>query len=215
MDLDNFIKYFPYLYHLTSEENAANIIRDKKLLSANSLIDMSDNVADKDIKTHKRFVHQPIIIKEKKIFLRDQRPISEKALAKCLTDNWKVEDFLFHLNNRVFMWPTIGRLERHFNRYKDEGPVIFRFSTEQMIEANPHVKFCRLNSGATRPNSYLGGIAPPRGKDTFLSAEDFNFPAGAVAEVTFEEYCDLAGAFGIDIVPGGTFSAKTLKMLRS
>lgn len=191
MDLEKFIQKQPYLYHLTCEANAKSIIEKKKLFSANELIDMSKDESNYPIKRKKRFDHYEIIIEDKKFYLRDQRPISEKALSKCLTDGWEIGDFLNHLNDRVFMWPTLDRLRKHFKRYEPENPVILRFPTREIMQINPNVSFSRLNSGATRANSYLGGIAPPRGADTFLSAEFFNFPVGAVAEVTFEKYCNV------------------------
>ncbi len=209
MELGKFIEYTPYLYHLTSKQNARNIIRGKKLFSANALIDMSDE-KEKSIKKNKRFVHKSIHIDGVEVLLRDQRPISEKALAKCLTDGWGVDDFLFHLNNRVFMWSNLRRLTRHFNRYVDEEPIIFRFSTSNIIEANPHVKFARLNTGATRANSYLGGKAPERGPNTFQAAKHYEFPIASVAEVTFEKNCIIAGDYGVDLHPDGNFMKKTI-----
>lgn len=206
MDLQKFIHERPYLYHLTSEKNTSNIIKGKTLYSANTLIDMSDSVNNQRFKSTRRLIHQEIGIKDEVVSLRDQRPISEKALAKCLTHNWTVSDFLHHLNDRVFMWPTLERLWRHFNRYEQEKPIIFRFSTREIIDANPHVKFCRLNSGATRANSYLGGKPPERGKDTFMPAHLFNFSVRDVAEVTFEKQCLLAGPITIGTKPDSIFT---------
>lgn len=206
MEIEKFVQHTPYLYHLTSEQNAKRIVKEGKLYSANTLIDMTNNRSDKDIKRRKRFSHQALIINGEEVLLRDQRPISEKALAKCLTDNWVVADFLYHLNDRVFMWPTIDRLTRHYNRYENEKPVIFRFSTKDILEANPHAKFARLNTGATRANSYLGGKAPERGKDTFLNAKNYQLPVRSVAEVTFEKQCSISGDFGVDFRPDGKFN---------
>lgn len=213
MDLGKFIDYAPYIYHLTSPQNAKRIIKEGKLYSANALIDMTDDAKDKEIKRQKRFTHRSLLIDGTEVLLRDQRPISEIALAKCLTDNWTVADFLFFLNERVFMWPNLNRLKRHYNRYKNENPVIFRFATKEMIEANPHVKFARLNTGATRANSYLGGRAPERGLQTFLKAENYIFSIGSVAEVTFEKFCNIAGDFGIDYMPEGKFNKSFGKFL--
>jgi hypothetical protein len=205
MDINQFIKQRPYLYHLTSETNAKSIIARKKLFSANHLIELSKSEADHVVKRQKRHQHYKLTIEGEEYLLRDQRPISEKALSKCLTDGWSVGDFLFHLNNRVFMWPTLDRLLKHFNRYEQEQPVIFRFSTESILHANPHVKFSRLNSGATRANSHLGGKAPERGPNTFLSADHFPFSVRAVAEVTFEDFCTIAGDFGWSTYPTSVY----------
>jgi hypothetical protein len=205
MDLNKFIEKTPFLYHLTSEKNASYIIKERKLHSANQLIEMSGDHELQHVKREKRNGHLTFKIGESEVSLRDQQPISLVALPKCLTDGWQVGDFLFHLNERVFMWPNLKRLWAHYNRYKLEKPVIFRFSTEDILIANPHVKFCRLNSGATRANSYLGGIAPHRGPNTFLNAEEFTLPINNVAEVTFENICIIVGDFSIADNPDGPF----------
>ena len=206
MDIEKFIKERPYLYHLTSKTNSTHIIAQKQLYSANELIKMAKDKSNLSIGRQKRLTHCELIIKGAPYYLRDQRPISEKALAKCLTDGWDVGDFLHHLNERVFMWPTLERLWRHFNRYKPEKPVIFRFPTREIISANPHVEFCRLNSGATRANSYLGGKPPARGSQTFLPANLFNLPVRAVAEVTFIKYCGIDVDFSYGLNPEARYT---------
>ena len=117
MNLEKFIKERPYLYHLTKASNADLIIAEKKIYSANELICMANNGAAHSIQREKRKDHHELNINGKVYSLRDQRPISEKALSKCLTPGWNVGDFLYHLNDRVFMWPTLDRLWRHYNRY--------------------------------------------------------------------------------------------------
>ncbi len=206
MELEKFIEKTPYLYHLTSKQNALQIIKEKKLYSANQLIDMSGDEALKKTRREKRYNHLSFKIGDNEVSLRDQQPISLVALPKCLTDGWKVDDFLDHLNARVFMWPSLKRLWAHYKRYQLEEPIIFRFSTKSILKANLHVKFCRLNSGATRANSYLGGIAPHRGPNTFLSAEDYNLSISSVAEVTFEDICNIVGEFSTATNPEGPFS---------
>ena len=205
MDLNKFIDKHPYLYHLTSSANATNIIAEKRLFSANELISLSGDKAIQKVKREKRAQHLPLIVNGVSISLRDQQPISPVALPKCLTNGWQIADFLYHLNDRVFMWPNLKRLWSHFRRYEDEKPTIFRFSTADMLAANPHVKFCRLNSGATRANSYLGGKAPKRGPNTFQSAAEFNLPVSQVAEVTFEQECIISGPFSYSKNPEGVF----------
>lgn len=205
MNINEFVLERPFLYHLTNSTNAQRIINQRRIFSANRLIDLSANSIYQGLKREKRFEHTEIIIDNESYFLRDQRPISEVALAKCLTDNWQVADFLEHLNNRVFMWPTIERLQRHYNRYENENPVIFRFPTSDLLAVNPHVKFCRLNSGATRANSYLGGKAPERGPNTFLTAPNYQLSINSVAEVTFENECDISCDVYISHSPHGNF----------
>lgn len=205
MDIQKFIENRPYLYHLTSKENAKQIIAQKRILSANGLIALSKNKTHLPVQRQRRITHYELEIDGLSYFLRDQRPISEKALAKCLTDGWEVGDFLFHLNDRVFMWPTLDRLWRHFTRYEAEKPVIFRFPTRELFEVNPHVEFCRLNSGATRANSHLGGKPPERGPKTFLPANEFHLTIREVAEVTFPKQCNVNIEFAMSSEPDSKY----------
>lgn len=210
MNIETFIKERPYLYHLTSKLNGEHIISHKRLFSANELIIMSNDIKNLPVQRERRSGHYEIKIEGESYLLRDQGPISEKALSKCLTDGWLVPDFLYHLNSRVFMWPTLERLWRHFNRYKAENPVIFRFPTQQLLTTNMHAEFCRLNSGATRANSYLGGKPPARGSQTFLPADKFELSVRDVAEVTFPKQCNLEGVkFGFSSNPEAKYEVVT------
>jgi len=205
MEIEKFIALRPYLYHLTCKENAEKIIAGHRLYSANELIRLSGKKENHAISRKRRTKSTPILIGGETFFLRDQLPISEVNLAKCLTDNWTISDFLNHLNDRVFMWPTVLRLTSHFKTYESEKPVIFRFSTADILAANPHVKFCRLNSGATRSNSYLNGAPPERGPRSFLSASEFDWVPSQVAEVTFEKSCVITGSYRYGARPDGRF----------
>ncbi len=84
MDLEQFIIKTPYLYHLTSQANAANIIAQRLLYSANELITRSGDEGIQNVKRKKRAGHFPLTVDGVAISLRDQRPISQVALPKCL-----------------------------------------------------------------------------------------------------------------------------------
>jgi hypothetical protein len=203
MDIEKFIKARPYLYHLTYLENSEYIIRDKFLYSTVEIIRMTKNKDYEGILKEKRTDKKEVIFSGKKIFIRDQRPISEKALKKCLTDDWTCEQFYYHLNDRIFFWCKVDRLQRHFNRYESENPIIFRFKSEEIFDLNKHAKFANINTGATRANSYLGGKAPKRGPGTFLHTKEYDMSIGSVAEVTFEKQCELPDNFEIGKSPVG------------
>lgn len=206
MDINKFITRTPFLYHLTSIENINRILSERRLQSTSKLIERSQNPAYQQFLNQRRTNHAEILVDNEPVFLRDQKPISEKNLSKCLTDGWTCSDFYVHLNRRVFFWPTVKRLISHFNTYIEENPVIIRVLTNEVLRDNPHVKFCRLNSGATRSNSYLGGKPPDRGINTFLSAENFGFNVPQVAEVTFENECVLNGQVELSKHPTGVFT---------
>jgi hypothetical protein len=167
-----FTKEREYLYHLTSRVNLPSIIDCGALWSASVLFERAHGAAAREDIRRRRPGPAPesIVVDGRRVEIRDQHTISEIALPKCLEDGMQCADYYELLNGRVFLWPTIQRLERHYARYASERPVLIRFKAGELLELNPHVEFSRLNSGATRPNSYLGGIAPPRGRNTFQSA---------------------------------------------
>jgi hypothetical protein len=203
MNIQEFIEKRPELYHLTAQSNFPIIKKYKRLYSTNKIIDLSGDKELIKIKRERRPSHLLVKLGEDSFSLRDQRPISEKALKKCLTDNWECADFYEHLNDRVFTWPTLNRLYRHYDRYKGENPAILILNTEEVFNLNLQPLFARLNTGATRANSHLGGKAPERGPNTFLSAEDYDLNIASVAEVTFLNELILPTNFEICYEPEG------------
>jgi hypothetical protein len=205
MNITKFVETRPFLYHLTDVRNLSNITSQAKLLSTKAIIEGSNHVNPAEYLRTKRRVHDEISINGHSYHIRDQRPISEIVLARSLTNGWTTGDFIAHLNCRVFLWPTISRLERHFKRYENENPIILRFNTSDIVSQN-NVEFCRLNSGATRCSSHWGGNAPERGPETFQIAESYLGTHSSVAEVTIPEFCNLPELFWTSNHPHGQWS---------
>lgn len=171
-------------------------------MSAKSIVEASSHPDPTSLLRKKRPEHCSVSVNGTTCWLRDQKPISEKVLSRSLTDGWDISKFLEHLNKRVFMWPTVDRLGRHFTRYELEQPVILRFSSGDLL-LRPNVEFSRLNSGATRCSSHWDGNAPERGPHTFQSATDYNGRPSSVAEVTFLDSCVLPDRFWTAHSPEG------------
>ena len=206
MDKQRFAKLRPYLYHLTDENNIPNIIGTKILFSTKRIV-LDSKIENKNqLLRGRRPDHRRVIVDGFEYRIRDQRPISMLALSKCLTHNWLPGDFIEHINKRVFFWCTIDRLSRHFDRYQHERPRILRFNTLDILKLNgDSVEYCRLNSGATRPNSRLGGVAPYRGPDTFLKSNYYNLLPSSVVEVTVVDLCRLPDTCAISNNPSGNW----------
>ena len=207
MEKSAFIARSPFLYHLTDQRNLDSILASQQILSTAAIIQASSIENKRAFLRTRRPVHCSVNVGDSVCHIRDQRPISLKALSKCLTDNWDTGDFIAHLNKRVFFWPNIKRLTIHYSRYKNENPVILRFDSAEILELNPNAEFCRLNSGATRANSYLGGKPPARGRETFLRANAYPLSASSVAEVTFPNLCNLPDDLSIAKTPNGRWRA--------
>jgi hypothetical protein len=189
MTIDEFTLKRPFLFHLTALNNLDNIKRSKTLFSTKTIFQMAGR-KDRAFLRTRRAEHDHIEVNGDSYHIRDQAPISLLALSKCL-EEMNCEDYIEFLNERVFWWPTLERLERHFKRYEKENPLILKCSSAQLFDLNRNPLFSRLNSGATRANSYLGGVPPSRGRDTFLEAEKYDRGPSTVAEVTFLGKCIL------------------------
>lgn len=202
MDITKLVEDIPYIYHLTDRRNLDYILESNRIFSTTKLYHLAKYPADCLDLRIRRPDHLKLMVDEKEIFIRDQRPLNA-ALDKCLTPGWTREMFIFHLNSRVFFWPNLNRLNIHFSRYQNEKPIILRVKLEEAIEYNPNPLLCRLNSGATRPLGSLGGKAPLRGEGTFLSVQNFNLNTRDIAEVTFEHEFIIPENIKISNSPGG------------
>lgn len=194
MDIKNFVKLRPYLYHLTDESNLNSIKSDFTLKSTVVLAGIID-MPNKDEFLHTRRVGHAKLSNERfAFFIRDQDPLSEKITKKNLVGGMTFREFVYLLNSRVFFWAKENDLKGHYKRYENQGerPVVFKIETGKLFAANQHEpKFCRLNSGAPRCSSYYQEGAPPRGRNTFLYAKDYEGTPSSIREVTFENTCKL------------------------
>ncbi len=195
IDLELLSQKRPFLYHLTSKSNLPSITSSRTLLSTSVLLEQADDPGVNSYLRSRRKNHLLIQIGGRQVLIRDQRPLSEKALPKCLEGGLTPEDYYELLNQRVFLWATLPRLSRHHDRYRSEDPILLRFPTAEIIRLNPTVEFSRLNSGATRANSHLGGIAPRRGRETFQVAKDYGYAISSIVEVTVRQRCVLPARF--------------------
>lgn len=213
MELKQFIKIRPHIYHLTDKRNLDSILSTGKLLSTKKLVAASDLTSKKEFLTTRRKDHEVITAGGVQYYIRDQRPLSLKILEGCLDKGVSKEDFISYLNSKVFMWGKMAGLESHYARYiaQDENPIILRFNTEEVFTLNKGPRFTRLNSGAPRSSSYLGGKGSPRGLNTFESAADYSASAGTVNEVVFDEQCILPETIFLGYRPQGPFKNVTNK----
>jgi hypothetical protein len=204
MNINAFIVVRPYLYHLTDRANLDHIVHTQSILSTKRIIEISGIQNGESFLRSQRSKHEIIPVGDKNIKIRDQRPISIKALSKCLADDWNPADFIEHINKRVFFWCSLDRLLRHFNRYIKEQPKILKCRTKDIIDRNGgKVEYCGIDSGSTRPNYRLGGSGEYRGPDTFLPYHRYNQAPRSVVEVTVLEYCDLPSEFYVSDSPRG------------
>jgi hypothetical protein len=156
----------------------------------------------------RRKVHVKLNVEGETILVRDQAPLHRGNIG--FEEGWTFEQFVAHLNRRVFFWPGRegGPLPygvRHFLRYAAEGPVILRIPSGLLLAANPHaaIQFSRCNSGSPR---YNGGVAAVRGMSTFVSAADAVFRAAQVVELTIANAAALPEDSQVGFDPAGPWT---------
>lgn len=180
----------PVVYHLTAARNLARIRRTRVLESAGRLLDAAGR---HDLVRARRRGHEIVVVDADEIHIRDQAPLHPGNLR--LDSGWTFDEFVTHLNRRVFFWPgtTTGPISygrRHYERYREENPVVIRASLASLLSANPGraPAVCRYNSGSPRC-SY--GQPSPRGGRTFQAVESADFAAAGVVEIVFEDVVEL------------------------
>jgi len=174
-----------FLFHLTYRENVPDILKSRRLRSAAQLMRLA---GDLSFLRQKRHAAVSVSIGNRVIWIRDQMPLH--AGNASLLDGWTFEDLIESLNKRVYFWTggingASDYGKRHFERYRDERPVILRVATSELFSANRNRKphYCKFNSGSPRC-SY--GLRSPRGPTTFLPSTEVDYRPSDVREVTFE-----------------------------
>jgi hypothetical protein len=104
--------------------------------------------------------------------VRDQKPMTESALKKCLAKDLTPKQWFEILNDRAFFWLSRDRLRGLLGAraYRGRPQTVLTVDTASLLEAHrERVELSPLNSGATIYNPQ------PRGHDTFLAIEKYPF----------------------------------------
>ncbi len=103
--------------------------------------------------------------------IRDQKPLSAKKLASCLTD-CDVASWFRTLNERVFFWLNFDRLITLMSAAEYIGKphtVLYVDSAKIVSEYSEHLELAHMNTGNTRP------FAHPRGRETFRKLHEYPY----------------------------------------
>ncbi|WP_132462191.1 DUF7002 family protein [Rhodovulum marinum] len=191
--LKDFAWLRPTLWHLTYEANLPAIKASGRLFSAEKLRLRAGVAA----RPEKRSQSERLVVDGHAIALRDQQTLRAGHIA--FEDQATFEYVLCLLNAHVFFWPGTAKApvstgRNHFARYRNEGGLVLKLSTLEVLRRNASPLFCRFNSGAPRSS---GGHKSPRGPSTFLPACDFEGTAGTVVECVFHQETVLPDTYEI------------------
>jgi hypothetical protein len=149
-------------------------IRERGLLSTSALLDLYgiggkartqiESCRRPECVTIEHHIYGPAVI-------RDQKPMSEKALRKCLKGMTPTQWYRL-LNSKVFFWLTAERIARLLSAraYRDREHTVLTVDTAILLQNHEaDVTLSPINSGSTVYNPQ------PRGANTFLSLANYPF----------------------------------------
>jgi hypothetical protein len=164
----------PRLFHVTTPGAAASILAHG-LRCTTSLVQASTLPAEqrRALLTTRRAAEVPLTLQDgRSVRLNDNLPLSIKSLQTCLDDGWSPADWIAHLNQHVFFWPSEQRLlsllGARMNREREREVLVF--DTSSLVAAHlARVGLSPINSGASMRK------AARRGAATFtpISADSF------------------------------------------
>jgi hypothetical protein len=168
------IRHFPRLWHM-AEDGSFESIRAHGLLSTSSLLDLYSIEGEERIALESRRRPESVPLSRDgfpKAIVRDQKPMTESALQKCLTPGVTPREWFEILNGRTFFWLSKERLRRLLDAraYRERPQTVLTVDTASLVNAHrDRIELSPLNSGATIYDPQ------PRGPDTFLPIADYPF----------------------------------------
>jgi hypothetical protein len=173
-ELDELLVDCPMLYHM-AEHGSWPSIRDRGLLSTSALLDLYEvNGPERTkIEGERRAEGVPLTHSFLPMaVVRDQIPMDDVGLRRCLPAHLEPGDWYRILNGKVFFWLTRERLLRLLGAgaYRDESHDVIEVRSRPLVEAyHDKIWLCPMNSGCTKPFPH------PRSESTFRRIEDYEY----------------------------------------
>ena len=196
IELAELLRDCPVLYHM-AERGSWGSIQNYGLLSTSALLDLFKvtGIRRETIEAKRR--PENVVIEHPAVgraVVRDQKPIDNSGLSRCLQDGLVPEDWYRILNERVFMWLSPDRLRRLLTArpYRAIEHDVLELDARSLI-ANYRelITFSPINSGATKP------FPCNRGRDTFLPIKEYPYSEWRKKRRVGERVVELAVAGGI------------------
>jgi hypothetical protein len=182
MSPDEFVRRFPRLYHMAADDAWDSITRHG-LLSTSALLDLFEIAGNQRRAIESRHRPKTMVIEHPthgRAVVRDQKPMSEGALKKCL-QGLSPQEWYEILNRKVFFWLSHDRLSGllQARAYRSEKHCVIIVDTAQLLERHlDRVTLSPINSGSTiyKPQ--------PRSMATFLPID--KYPRTTAAELAVD-----------------------------
>lgn len=173
-ELEEVIVHCPVLFHM-AERGSWDSIRERGLLSTSALLDLYgvSGPERQAIESHRRPTSVPLDAHGlPRAVVRDQIPMDDARLRRCLPAHITPKDWYELLNTKVFFWFTRDRLHRLTGgkTYRNTSHDVIEVNTRSLIMAHrDSIWFCPMNSGNTKP------VPHPRNESTFSRIVDYPY----------------------------------------
>lgn len=173
MTVDQLILHFPRVYHMANAGTWESI-RHRGLLSTSALLDLFGISGEERHRIESCHRQESIPISRPQfgtVVIRDQAPMRESALEKCL-DGISPREWYELLNRKAFFWANETRVRTLLaaRLYRnDEHDVITVDTASLLAHHSGRVTLSPINSGNTLYNP------PLRGRYTFRTIPDYPF----------------------------------------
>ena len=191
------VRRYPKLYHM-AEDRSWESIRRIGLLSTTALLDRFEvgGARRREIESSRR----PEIVEIQhpefgKAFVRDNKPMQEKTLERCLV-GMTPREWYEALNHRVFFWVDEKRLIKLLGAraYRDRPHLVLEIDTAELLRRYSNtVSLSPINSGATFTMK-----PAPRGPDTFKRVSDHP-ESRSVVELTDDYAVPDVASFALSV----------------
>lgn len=169
---DEFVRHYPFLYHM-GEAGTWRSIRRHGLLSTSALLDLFEVDGESRVAIEERRRPTSVRIEHPQhghAVIRDQGPICDEKLRLALCDGLSPMDWYRLLNGMVFFWTERDRLERLLSgrRYRCRSHTVLTVDSRRLVEKyQANMILSRINSGA------MPYGPTPRGRFTFVPLADW------------------------------------------
>ena len=195
-ELEELISHCPVLYHM-AERGSWPSIRDRGLLSTSALLDLYS--IDGEARCRIEREHRPRSVEVNaeglpRAVIRDQIPMSDSGLRRCLPARMTPEEWYVLLNAKAFFWFSEERLHKltGARAYRDREHDLLEVDSRSLIEAQRSgIWLCPINSGCTKPM--------PRARDesVFARIEDYPYRHWRNRRRRRERVVELAVDYGV------------------
>ena len=208
-ELEELLSDCPTLYHM-AERGSWSSINTYGLLSTSALLDSYEIIDPRrhEIEAQRRASSVTLAKPGRDpAVVRDQLPMDDKGLERCLLDELTPEAWYRLLNSKVFFWLTRDRVIRLLNAgtYRTQEHDVLELDSKALVAAHANrVWLCPINSGCTKPFPH------PRGNSTFERIPDYPYQEWRTKRRRGERVVELA--IDYSVVDIGKYVKRVVRM---